>query len=132
MRTRKVLVAAVAAALGAVAARMRRQSLPDDDLWLPEPLEEHEAPVALPARREGSNRDRGAPGSVRMDVTKARESHLEPVVEFLTFLQHRRGDHSHLLFVRYDDLDALAHHEGEPVAEFLSKLDQLGVIVSQN
>lgn len=57
---------------------------------------------------------------------------LEPVVQHLTYIQSRRGDPSALLFVRYEDLDAMAQIGGELVPEFLERLDQLGVVVSTN
>lgn len=82
--------------------------------------------------RDGSEADRGSTEAVRLDLSRAEESGLRPVVEFLTFLQQTRGDSSHLLFVRYDDLDGLAEAEGVSAAEFLTRLDQLGVVVSTN
>ena len=85
-----------------------------------------------PQERDGSEADRGSTEAVRLDLSRAQESGLRPVVEFLTFLQQTRGDSSHLLFVRYDDLDDLAEAEGVSAAEFLNRLDQLGVVVSTN
>lgn len=83
-------------------------------------------------RRGGTQADRGSSEAVRLDLSRAESSGLRPVVEFLTFLQQTRGDSSHLLFVRYDDLDDLADAEGVSAAEFLTRLDQLGVVVSTN
>jgi hypothetical protein len=88
--------------------------------------------TAASGDRDGSEDDRGSTEAVRLDLSRAQESGLRPVVEFLTFLQQTRGDSSHLLFVRYDDLDDLAEAEGVSAAEFLTRLDQLGVVVSTN
>jgi len=82
--------------------------------------------------RVGTQDDRGSTEAVRLDLSRAEATGLKPVVEFLTFLQQTRGEGSHLLFVRYDDLDGLAEAEGVSAAEFLTRLDQLGVVVSTN
>ena len=70
--------------------------------------------------------------TIAMDLERARAHHVEPVVEFLTYVQSRRGEDSHLMFVRIDDLDAMAEAADEPVDDFLDRLDQLGVVVSHN
>lgn len=126
--------------VGAVAAARRRSRADGDDLWVPRPDVEPlrtAVPAAVGAAdttrsRPGSPRDRGAGTSVRMDLDRARAQQVEPVVEFLTYLQQRRGDGGHLLFVRHDDLDAMAASADEPVDAFLSRLDHLGVVVSHN
>jgi hypothetical protein len=69
---------------------------------------------------------------VQMDLERARAAHVDPVVEFLTYVQQTRGEQSHLLFVRADDLDAMARAADEPLDQFLARLDQLGVVVSPN
>lgn len=118
------------AALGAgiLLIRRRRAAAHEPDLWIPDPRLQ----AADGVRRGGSPADRGSGTAVQFDLSQAQQHRLEPVVQFLTYLQQQRGDRSHLLFVRYDDLDALAAQDGTPVAEFLSRLDQLGVVVSQN
>lgn len=85
-----------------------------------------------PRRRRGLLQDRGLKPLVGLDVSRARENGLEPVVQFLTFLQDRRGDPSQLLFVRDEDIEELAAESGEPSDEFRERLDQLGVLVSAN
>ncbi len=133
-RRTTVGLALVAAALGAVAAGVRRRagSPATASPWLAPTDTVPEAPLPLATQRHGSRADRGLASSVRMDLSRAREQDLDPVVEFLTFVQQQRGDTSHLLFVRYDDLDVLAEQQGEPVSEFVSRLDHLGVVVSNN
>jgi hypothetical protein len=133
MRARTLLALALLA--GVVAWTRRRSRLDPVDLWVDGPGAPPEAPVApLPVStlRRGSRDDRGAGSAIGMDLERARAAHVEPVVEFLTYVQRRRGDRAHLLFVRSDDLDAMAEAAEEPVDDFLSRLDQLGVVVSHN
>lgn len=123
--------------LAGAVAMARRQSRPDpQDLWADEPTPPTEPappPVASRTRpRSGVVTERGRGGTVRMDLDRARAHAVEPVVEFLTYVQQRRGDRAHLLFVRTDDLDAMAEAADEPLESFLSRLDQLGVVVSHN
>lgn len=124
-------------AIGGAVAFARRRSRPDPlDLWLDEAPTEPPAvatpPVAVASHRGGDRSQRGRGGTVTMDLDRARSHHVEPVVEFLTYVQTRRGDESHLLFVRNADLDAMAAAADEPVDRFLDRLDQLGVVVSTN
>lgn len=86
----------------------------------------------VPADRPGTALDRGARPMVGLDKIRAEQHDLTPVVQFLTFIQDRRQDPSHMLFVRMDDIDVLASESGEEATSFLSRLDQLGVIVSAN
>ena len=83
--------------------------------------------------RDGDEADRGRRRVIGLDLGRLAESEdFTPAVEYLTAIQTMRGDGGSLLFVRDDDLDAMAEHEGRPVPEFLDRLDQLGVIVSSN
>ena len=122
--------------LGAVAVARRQARPAPQDLWVDQPSPPRAAdpspPVATPTVRAGSVVERGRGGTVRMDIDRARAHAVEPVVEFLTYVQQRRGDRAHLLFVRTDDLDAMAEAADEPIESFLSRLDQLGVVVSHN
>ena len=132
MRVRTLLGPLVLA--GVVAIVRHRSRVDPLDLWVDEPTTRPTPPRAEPAAgpRHGSSSDRGRGGTVRIDVDRARAHHVEPVVEFLTYVQRRRGDEGHLLFVRTEDLDAMAEASDEPVDRFLSRLDQLGVVVSHN
>lgn len=86
-----------------------------------------------PDERAGVPQDRGRSGAVGLDVAALRSaSGHEPVVQFLSYIQSRRGGDGHLLFVRDSDLDAMAAREGLPVETFLERMDQLGVVVSTN
>ena len=83
--------------------------------------------------RRGSPKDRGRTAAYALDVDRLRaRDELEPVVQYLTFIQSQRGEESHLLFIRYEDIDAMAALEGNSVPTFLERLDQLGVVVSNN
>lgn len=124
MRVRTLLGPLVLA--GVVAVARHRSRVDPLDLWVDEP-----ATPPIPPR-PGTRTDRGRGGTVRVDLDRARAHHVEPVVEFLTYVQRRRGDTGHLLFVRTEDLDAMAAATDEPVDRFLSRLDQLGVVVSHN
>ena len=107
--------------------KARRSTAPQLFTDLPLP------PVAPPRDRLGHPNDRGHAHTYGLDVERLRdENGFEPVVQYLTYIQSQRDDGSHLLFVRYDDLDAMASIDGQPTPTFLERLDQLGVVVSNN
>ncbi len=84
-------------------------------------------------RREGSPRDRGRRGAVAINVEELRHNEgFKPAVEYLTYIQSRRGVDEHLLFVRNEDLDAIAALEGQDAGELLERLQHLGVVISTN
>lgn len=84
-------------------------------------------------RRHGSPHDRGRGGAVAIDVEQLRHNEgFEPAVEYLTYIQSRRGVDEHLLFVRNEDLDAIAALEGQDADAFLDRLQHLGVVISTN
>lgn len=127
------IAAAMAAVLvaGGIAEiiRRRRQPAGQAEIFVEEPS----PPVPLPTERTGTATDRGHRMAYGLDVERLRGAQgFEPVVEYLTYIQSQRGDESHLLFVRYDDLDVMARREGQQVTSFLERLDQLGVVVSNN
>ncbi len=124
---RVLLVGAVVSAGVRLVQKARRQTAPE--LFTDAPL----PPVAPPRDRHGHPHDRGHAHSYGLHVDRLRDQHgFEPVVQYLTYIQGQRGDGSHLLFVRYDDLDAMASIDGQPTPTFLERLDQLGVVVSNN
>lgn len=83
--------------------------------------------------RSGSPDDRGTTPRLGIDIEGLREvDELEPTVEYLTYIQNKRGSSEHLLFVRHEDLDAIAALEGQELEEFLQRLDHLGVVISSN
>lgn len=84
-------------------------------------------------QRKGDPRERGRRAAIGVDLSQlVQRDDFRPVVEYLTAIQTMRGDGGSLLFVRGDDLDAMAEQDGSPVPEFLDRLDQLGVVVSSN
>lgn len=85
-------------------------------------------------RRQGSPDDRGRVQTYGIDIERLRGAadEFEPAVEYLTYIQSRRGDDSHLLFVRHEDLDAIAALEGADPESFLRRLQRLGVVISNN
>lgn len=110
------------AALGVSAGRRRQATL------VPAGLVE-----ANQQQRRGTPQDRGQVRSYAIDVERLRQTEaFEPAVEYLTYIQSRRGESSHLLFVRHEDLDAIAALEGERLETFLERLQHLGVVISKN
>lgn len=122
------LLAAAAVVAGTTLVKRARRSR-SPELFTDGPL----PPVAPPRERHGDPHDRGTAPVYGLDLERLRGAGgLEPVVQYLTYIQSQRGDGSHLLFVRYDDLDAMASLDGAPTPAFLDRLDQLGVVVSNN
>lgn len=85
------------------------------------------------APRRGTPADRGQTTAYAFDLERLQgQPGFEPVTQYLTYIQSRRNAPSHLLFVRYEDLDRMAGLEGALVPQFLERLDQLGVVISTN
>lgn len=132
--SRTVLAAALIGAAAVVVARalVSRRARHD-----PRVFDDGRVPSVAPTRaRRGRPEDRGRVDTIALDLERLRTSGasgLEPVVEYLTYIQSQRGeDAGHLTFVRYDDLDAMADLDGVDTPAFLERLDQLGVVVSNN
>ncbi len=89
--------------------------------------------LAAPADTLRIVEDRGNGAPWGLDLGRLRETHgFEPVVQYLTFIQERRGDASHLLFVRDADLNRMAGLTHDGLQGFVERLDRLGVLVSNN
>ena len=130
----RILIVAVVAAMLAVAAvafgrGRRRPALAPAGV-----VESSPAQPAPSQGRRGTPADRGRAPVVGIDVERLRgEEEFQPAVEYLTYIQMQRGQTGeHLLFVRNEDLDAIAALEGAEAMEFIQRLQQLGVIVSNN
>ncbi len=85
--------------------------------------------------RPGSATDRGTGRRYAINIGRLRDQRgHEPAVEYLTYIQSRRGgdEREHLLFVRHEDLDQIAALEGEDPQRFLQRLQRLGVVISVN
>lgn len=92
-----------------------------------------QAATVAQQRRSGSPADRGRTAAIALDLDAlARTGGHEPVVEYLTYIRTRRGQRGGLLFVRREDLDAMAALQGVDTETFLAQLDQVGVIISTN
>lgn len=134
MRTRTLMALLILAGAAALARRLARSATATagtDEAGSPG-SPDATAPATVGLVRTGSPSDRGVGRTIAMDLERARAHHVEPAVEFLTYVQSRRGEGSHLMFVRMDDLDAMAESVDERVDDFLDRLDQLGVVVSHN
>lgn len=117
-----VVTAGIAAAVALLIARRRSPGLAPDGIVDSEQR-----------RRTGSPADRGRVPVMGIDVEQLRELEgFDPAVEYLTYIQTRRGTSEHLLFVRNEDLDAIAALEGDDLQTFLERLQHLGVVVSPN
>lgn len=134
MRKRTLAVLPIVAGVVALARRLARPAAdpPIDEASTPGTSPSPSPPATVRVVRTGDPSGRGLGDTIAMDLERARAHHVEPVVEFLTYVQSRRGQQSHLLFVRIDDIDAMAEAADEPVDDFLDRLDQLGVVVSHN
>ena len=123
----RIAIGAAVAALATVAAVLVIWRRREDDLGAEGVVDAGER------RREGSPQDRGQGGTVAIDVEQLRHNDgFEPAVEYLTYIQSRRGVDEHLLFVRNEDIDAIAALDGEDPDEFLERLQHLGVVISTN
>lgn len=135
-RSRGIAFGMIGLIAGGVATwrALQRRRPPDVVEQMTVPSDEPAAPpTAEEERRRGSPADRGKAARIGLDLEGLRsDDGLEPVVQYLTFIQSKRGDSSRMLFVRYDDLDAMAAIEGQEVGSFLSRLDQMGVVISNN
>lgn len=119
-----LVLAAVAGAVIATTALLRRRS----EHLGPDGVVESHSPS-----RSGTPDDRGEVPALGIDVERLRETdELAPTVEYLTYIQDKRGTAESLLFVRHEDLDALAALEGDELPSFLERLQHLGVVISNN
>ncbi|HEX2027310.1 MAG TPA: hypothetical protein VHF25_04860 [Nitriliruptorales bacterium] len=88
---------------------------------------------SMRTQRIGSIADRGKGGlAIDIELLRSTEGDVEPVVEYLTYIQSRRGVEEHLLFIRQEDIDAIAALEGQETDAFLERLQHLGVVISNN
>lgn len=100
---------------------------------IPEPvIKERRAqpdPEALKAAVKAQN---NRPG---LDLERLRalpSSAYQPLTEYLSYIQVKRGETESLVFVRESDLDALAKMTGESRENFVKEFKRLGVLISMN
>lgn len=86
-------------------------------------------PVALAAAASGTR----ARPSLDLERLKALPSaSYQPLTEYLTYIQVKRGETESLVFVRESDIDALAAMTGESRENFVKEFKRLGVLISMN
>jgi hypothetical protein len=59
-------------------------------------------------------------------------SAYQPLTEYLSYIQVKRGETESLVFVRESDIDALAKMTGESRENFVKEFKRLGVLISMN
>ncbi|MGH2767465.1 MAG: hypothetical protein ACRDIF_00700 [Actinomycetota bacterium] len=89
------------------------------------------------AEADSSALQAGARREVRVGFDLERLGQLEsatyqPVIEYLSYIQVRRGEAESLLFVRDRDLDALSSLTGLSRQEFEERFKKIGVLLSLN
>lgn len=96
------------------------------------PIRERRAqpdPEALAAASLPSNQRAG----LDLERLKALPSaSYQPLTEYLSYIQVKRGESESLVFVRQSDLDALAAMTGESRENFIKEFKRLGVLISMN
>lgn len=72
---------------------------------------------------------------VQLDIERLRglpSAKYEPLVEYLEYIQVKRGENKTLMFVRTRDLDALAKMTGDSKDDLVNEFQQMGVLLSMN
>ena len=86
-------------------------------------------PEALKAATKPAN---SRPG-LDLDRLKSLPSaRYQPLTEYLSYIQVKRGESESLVFVRESDIDALAKMTGESRENFVKEFKRLGVLISMN
>jgi hypothetical protein len=101
-------------------------SLPDTSYAERRSLPDREALEALAT---------GSGEKVGVDLERLKELEsggFEPLIEYLTYIQVKRGDQESLVFVRRRDLDAMAALASTDKEQFVDEFQKLGVLLSMN
>jgi hypothetical protein len=106
----------------------------NQELAAPEapPIQERRAqpdPEALKAASKPSNHRPGLDLERLKSLPSAR---YQPLTEYLSYIQVKRGESESLVFVRESDIDALAKMTGESRENFVKEFKRLGVLISMN
>lgn len=96
------------------AAIEERRSTPDPDAL---------AKVSDPPPRPGLDLER---------LKSLPSAQYQPLTEYLSYIQVKRGETESLVFVRQSDIDALAAMTGKRREDFLNDFKRLGVLISMN
>jgi hypothetical protein len=86
-------------------------------------------PVALKAATKPSNH---RPGLDLERLKSLPSGKYQPLTEYLSYIQVKRGESESLVFVRESDIDALAKMTGESRDNFVKEFKRLGVLISMN
>ena len=116
-------------------ARRRRAALEETSLF-----DESAREPLLPEIDRRSEPDHLALSSpplarVQLDIERLRglpSAKYEPLVEYLDYIQVKRGENKTLMFVRTRDLDALAKMTGDSKDDLVNEFQQMGVLLSMN
>ena len=96
------------------------------------PIQERRAepdPEALKAAAKATNH---RPGLDLERLKSLPSSAYQPLTEYLSYIQVKRGETESLVFVRESDIDALAKMTGESRENFVKEFKRLGVLISMN
>lgn len=96
------------------------------------PIQERRAepdPEALKAAAKPTNH---RPGLDLERLKSLPSSAYQPLTEYLSYIQVKRGETESLVFVRESDIDALAKMTGESRENFVKEFKRLGVLISMN
>lgn len=105
-----------------------RRAGPSTELTLRERRSEPD-PAALAA---GASGPVSRPGLDLERLKALPSASYQPLTEYLTYIQVKRGETESLVFVRASDIDALAALTGESKENFVKEFKRLGVLISMN
>lgn len=109
-----------------------RAGAPNETLMVAPAIQERRAqpdPVALQAAAKPVNH---RPGLDLERLKSLPSASYQPLTEYLSYIQVKRGETESLVFVRESDIDALANMTGESRENFVKEFKRLGVLISMN
>lgn len=96
------------------------------------PVTERRADPDPEALAQASNPQAPRPGLDLERLKSLPSAQYQPLTEYLSYIQVKRGETESLVFVRQSDIDALADMTGESRDNFLKEFKRLGVLISMN
>lgn len=128
-----LLIGGAIAALVILARRGKLVSLPRKPTISPD--RSHVERRSQPDREALEALATGSGEKVGVDLERLKELEsggFEPLIEYLTYIQVKRGDQESLVFVRRRDLDAMAALASTDKEQFVEEFQKLGVLLSMN